>query len=273
MSEPRKMTTDRHKSSLVVEKSVSTHGEQVAAKLAERAQGLPGDFTALDFLAVLLFLQALQANARQKLIAADEAHRDEIADDEGFRKERDAAAADLAELIRTFRDAFRSAYGPTKSKDLGFDPRMGRTPVAVLAQGKRLNARLDDPEKPLPASNTPGVSLVPESLVPPLAAAVTRLETALENVTLEKTEADATLVAKNEALAEFDATYLHVARTLEAIYTLAGEVDLAARVRPTRPRPSRTESGSKPDPGDSGPAPLPVPEPAPIGFEHPLLIS
>ena len=85
MSEPRKMTTDRLKSSRIVEHSVSTHGEQIAAKLAERAQGLPGDFSALDFLAVLLFLQALQTSARRQLAAADEAHRNELANDDVVR--------------------------------------------------------------------------------------------------------------------------------------------------------------------------------------------
>lgn len=264
MSQPRKMTTDRQKSSRIVENSVSTSGEKVAAKLAERAQDLPGDFTALDFLAVLLFLQALQAEARRKLVAADEAHRNEIADDDGFRQERDAAGADLARRIRTLRDAFRSAYGPTKAKELGFDVRLGRTPGALLAQGKRLLANFD-PEQPLPASETPGVSL-DLSLVPPLQAAVTRLETALDDVAREKTEADATQVAKNLAMGEFDDTFLRVARTLEALYTLAGELELAARVRPSRRRPGRTETvDEEPEPQE----PDPEPEPPPIGFEPP----
>lgn len=269
MSEPRKMTTDRHKSSLIVESSVSTHGELVAAKLAESAQGLPGDLNASDFLAVLLFLQALQADARRKLIATDKAHRDEIADDAGFREERDAATADLAGKILKLRDAFRSAFGPNKSKELGFDVRMARTPVAVLAQGLRLLANLNQPEKALPTSNTPGVSLDLESLVPALEAAVTRLQKALEDIAREKTEADATLVAKNLAMKEFDQTFLRVARTLEALYTLAGELDLAARVRPAPRRPGRTETvGQEPGPGE----PTPEPDSPPIGFEPPPLI-
>jgi hypothetical protein len=261
------MTTDRLKSSRIVEHSVSTHGEQIAAKLAERAQGLPGDFSALDFLAVLLFLQALQTSARQQLAAADEAHRNEIANDDGVREERDAAGADLGAIIQAQRDGFRAAFGPTKAKELGFDVRLGRNDGARLAQGKRLLAKLD-PEKPLPVSRIPGVS-VDLGVRPAIEAAVTRLETALENVADEKTKADATQVAKDFAMKEFDATFLRVGRTLEALYTLAGALDLAARVRPSRRRPGRTETvGEEPDPGQGEPEP----GTPPVGFQPPVLI-
>jgi hypothetical protein len=61
-----------------------------------------------------------------------------------------------------------------------------------------------------------------------------------ELVEREAREAEATLVAKNAALAEYDATFSSVATVVSGLLRMGGSAELAARVRPSPRRPGRT---------------------------------
>lgn len=252
MADPTKMVTDRRKSSLIVENSVGTSGETVAAKLIERTVATAGEGPVPDYLLVLQALGAKLAQTREELTAADQRHRDEVSDDDEHREKRDEAARELNRQILKLRDSFTGIYGATARKTLGFDDRTARDPMPLLAQGQRLLDNLRHPGLQLPAPQTPGIEVDLALILPPLETAVETLRVAIQDVAREKTEADLTLVSKNEALAAFDDTFLWVARALAALYSLAGEYELAARVRPSRRRPGRTETvDDQPEPGTS----------------------
>ncbi|MEM9463383.1 MAG: hypothetical protein AAGF11_55085 [Myxococcota bacterium] len=66
------------------------------------------------------------------------------------------------------------------------------------------------------------------------------LSSALADVAREVREAEATLVAKNRALDEYDRTFGDVATLVSALLRIGGEVELAARVKPSTRRPGQT---------------------------------
>ncbi|MBK8012464.1 MAG: hypothetical protein IPK13_14025 [Deltaproteobacteria bacterium] len=59
-------------------------------------------------------------------------------------------------------------------------------------------------------------------------------------------EAEATLAAKNDAMATYDARFSEVAFLVSAFLRMAGEYELADRARPSNRRPGQTD-GSTPD--------------------------
>ena len=93
----------------------------------------------------------------------------------------------------------------------------------------------------LPTPRSVHLTLDVASLASSLDPKVLAVEAALGTVNQEAREAQLTLVAKQRAIAEYDATFRAVATTLEGLFSYAGLPELAARVRPSRRSAGVTE--------------------------------
>jgi hypothetical protein len=75
-----------------------------------------------------------------------------------------------------------------------------------------------------------------------------------EAVDQQKT-ADLSVVAKQKAIEDYDAAFIPIARALEAAFRMAGETELADRIRPTIRRLTRPTEDDVPPPGGLDPPP------------------
>ena len=107
----------------------------------------------------------------------------------------------------------------------------------------------------LPKSRVRGATFHAKEWAERLTEHTTALTSALADVAREAREAEATLVAKNRALAEHDRTFGDVATLVSAVLRMGGETELAARVRPSPRRPGQTVELAE------GEAQPPAPEP------------
>jgi hypothetical protein len=72
-------------------------------------------------------------------------------------------------------------------------------------------------------------------------------------VAREVREAQDTLAKKNRAIDDYDRVFRGVATVLTGLFTLAGQDELAEKVRPSARRPGRTQEQEQSEPGtDAG---------------------
>ena len=92
----------------------------------------------------------------------------------------------------------------------------------------------------LPPSRVPGAVFGALAWAHRLEQSAEALSLTLADVAREAREAEATLVAKHRALDDHDRTFGDVATLVSALLRMGGEVELAARVRPSARRPGQT---------------------------------
>ncbi|MEM7481743.1 MAG: hypothetical protein AAF481_11260 [Acidobacteriota bacterium] len=254
---PSKMVTDRQKSALAVEAAATTHSADVSAALTPIfALSVEGDEAVPDLGVLQRILGRRIQRMRLEMVSADEAHLDELADDDSPRRRRDEAADRLSVTLRSFRDLAEGIFGEGRGMPfLGLDTQVSRDPVVVLRQGRRAVERLRDESLPTPEFLLPSLSVDREDWATTLERDLQPLDEALERVAQEGREAEATLLAKQAAMDAYDRTFLQSARLLEALYRAAGLTELGDRVRPSTRRPGQTVAD---------PEPLETPETAPV---------
>ncbi len=219
-----KMVTDRQKSA----EAVAMVGKAQASALAKAAP-LAGD-------AVPDLVQQLEA-ARDGMVAADEAHERELADDPAERDARDAAAMALGSRLVELRELVAGLFGAATAREL-FAQETPRDPVVLSRFAGEVASQLAGAK--LPPSRLRGVVLDTGSLADELRGLRATLNARLEAVARETREAQVTLEAKNRAIAEYDRVFRSVATVLSGLLDLAGHAELAKKVRPSSRRPGQT---------------------------------
>ncbi|MEE8522383.1 MAG: hypothetical protein V3T72_00510, partial [Thermoanaerobaculia bacterium] len=242
--------------------AIVNHGPRVSDVLTEKfGPRLEEGETVPDFQQVQLFFLGILQAARFRMAEAEAKHVDELAGDDERRTLRQQAFDGLKSTILEQRDFFAGAFGPDQAEMLGFPPQIGRSPMALLRQGERLVQHLTDPTAELPPPRLGQVTLDLVETAASVAPEVEALRSSMDVVGREVKLAQATRLDRDRAVEELDATLLWVARSLEAIYRLAGETELADRIRPATRRPGRPigEEGepSSEDETDDGSTPSP----------------
>ena len=243
-----KGVTDRQKSADSVIAASETHaariGEALKRLLASRTDARDG---APDFADVTLGLGRVLTAQRDRLIAADEANEAELADDAAERARRDEGAAALRAAAVTLREILIGVYGTEFASSIltGSTP---EDPVVLSRFAGEVIRKLRDATPP--PARVAGASLDLARAATELGDLTGALDEQLKHVQLEARQAQATVVAKASAMAAYDATFTGVAGTLSGLLRLAGERELAARVRPSGRRPGQTAeaAGDPPDP-------------------------
>jgi hypothetical protein len=229
-----KMVLDRERSALQVAQAAETHAQAVAEKLkAVLGEGAPDA-------AAIRALGAVVRRDAAALVAADAAHEAELADDVAPRAARDAAVEAVYRLLGEVRASTAVAFGEAVATELGFAGTTPREPVALAALATTVGGRLPKLRDRAPV--VPGLRFDPAPYEAALPPAVAALRASLDDVRREAREAETTYTAKQRALATYDERFGAAASALTGLFHLAGEHELAARVRPSVRRPGRTQA-------------------------------
>lgn len=247
-----KQVVDRQKEAQAVVAAGRTHQGELAARISERltpvlkrGEKLP------DFALVVELLSRDLEQATTELVKADDSYQRELSDDEAPRRERDAALAALADALVELREVLTGIYGAAVLKDAGFSQVTPRDPVLLVRFAGQVQRGLS--EISLPAPRIKGAQLDVKATVADLGQRCVRLNSAVAAVTRETREAQAALSLRNEAQEHFDRGYTEVSTVLAGLLRLAGQADLADRLRPSSIRRAEEPEQPIPTPGPVAP--------------------
>lgn len=185
----------------------------------------------------------LLAKSESALVAADEAHAVELADDDGLRANRDALTGQLRDQLVGLRDALVGMYGAKVPEAVGFDGKTPLDPVMLVRFARQIAVALKKPGAlPTPKFKTAVLDPVTESAS--LTDLANRLADAIDAVAEDVRENQVTKTARDAAQASHDPVFSRSANFLSALFALANEPELADRVRPSTRQPGRLASGT-----------------------------
>jgi hypothetical protein len=236
-----KEVTDRERSGKLVVQAGATHAEAAARAIAERLKKhTRAGAEKLDVAALIhQFGLRLTANV-EAMVAADEAHEVELGDDAQYRDARDAAHATLYKLVIDVRDQVKSVLGDPGLEKLGMKSPATDSPDRLAVYARSVVRKLADAKIELPAPKRKTATVDRGAMRDELEAALAPLEEALKDVSREVKEAEATRVARQKAIAEYDDAFAETANLYDALFRAAGMDEIADRVRPSKRRPGRT---------------------------------
>jgi hypothetical protein len=229
-----KQVVDREKSAAQVVAAARGHKEKAGAGVASLLGAAHGN-AAKGILAAAA--DKLEQKARA-MVAADEAHVAELGDDAQNRTARDEKTAALRAVFVDLRDLATTMYGPAYVAALGYEGATPEDPVMLKRLGERIVAKLDTVARPAPRFE--GMTFDPAPWKAKIAAPLAVLGTSLDAVAAESRQAEETLTAKARAIADYDDVFSKTAGLVSALLRVAGEEELADRVRPVKSRPGRT---------------------------------
>jgi hypothetical protein len=268
-----KETYARKRSSEFVESAIDVHGDAIGAAQAEKLSQELREGEEMPDIALYLRLMARRMGRyRSHLEEKSEAHFQELAADDGYRKMRDEAMGDLTRVYLATRQTVASGYSPEDAAALGFEPNVATDPAQMVLQVQRLLTNFAKPEAQQMQPVIRTVQFVPTEGEAMFRPHLDKLITARAALNQDKRKADGTQTAKKGAVAENDLEFGQISRCFETAFAFAGRDDLARRVRPSSRRPGRRQEVENGEEGESTlppetdtPAPVdPSPTPAAV---------
>ena len=252
VNRPLKSVTDRVQSCDAVKTAIDSWGDRLAALLSESFDPLLAEGQVTPFATQLAVFRTKLVEEIDLVVTTDRAYRDQRAQEAVSRGRRDLVFDDVTADVIELRKAFTGFYSDDKLGELGFARRVPDRPVVLLEHATHLAARLSDPDLDLTGSRYEGQQLDSPSLVRQLVTSVAALKQATEELNQEVRDTEALKLAKDEALTQYNTSFLWIARAVESFCRLVGLDEVARRVRPSQRRPgvtARRAQGS-----DEGPA-------------------
>ncbi len=240
---PTNAINQRDASAKFVGSAVDHQGDLVASDVSEFLSSYLGEGETMpDFPLVFLLFQRALVDHREKLIEADQQHQKETSSSQETRQDRDRKTEDLRGKIMQFRSALEGTFGAKRGLKLaGVESRTPEEPQAALLLGKAILERLQDPDPELGQTGFGGFRFEPSTVIAELKPAVDNLDEAINAVTAETRKAQLTAKARTSAIQAHDRVFSWVASALSACFRMAGQDDLARRIRPSLRRPGRTQ--------------------------------
>lgn len=263
---PSQAVLDRDLTGRLIIEAARTHARQVAEALAlalsevvEEGETLP------DFELFQLQLARLLERRLNVLIAADEAHVQELDDDLDPRLRRDAATQALYDKMIQIRGTLNGAFGQNRVDALlGISGKTPRESRRLYRHVTRAIERLREPAPELPEFRLNGLQLDRSALAEELQPAADDLALAMADVTRELKETETSLQFKNEAIEEYDSIVGGIARALIGLDELAGFPEYARKVRLGVPNRGGSSAPEETPPTEEEPA-----EEEPVGTTPP----
>ncbi len=197
------------------------------------------------------------------MVAADEAHLAEQARLDALRLEIEAPAGRLKGKILSLRSTCEGLLGAESLRAFALDFNVAQYPEGVLRQGEIIHGRVLDCEVDLKPKRWIEVSLERATLARELDDEIVVLGPLMGRFVDQRKRVDTAMVRKEKAIEEFDRNFIPLARMLEATFRVAGETELADRIRPTVRQLGR-DDGKETQPAE----PEATPEPAPDTVEE-----
>ncbi len=240
---------DLVQSAAKVETEIETHTEEIATGLdddfAPILEGWGEEEEKPDHRAQLRALKDKLGASREELSEIEERHIDLIKRAVELRGERGALTDVLYEDFSSMRRSVEELYrGKGKGNAdvfvlAGIQGPTAQRPSKLLRQVELAIKHLHQPGLVFPASRFEGIGLDPVSLAKALVPAADRLGQVLDGVRQVASEMNASRKERNRAIKAHQRTFSRVAQTAEAFFRLAGEDELAERIRPSGRRPGR----------------------------------
>ncbi len=224
----------RQRSSEKVAAAGLTHGNLIGEAVAAR-YGEPVGAAAVTLVSAVV--GDLQGKEKE-MVRCDEAHEAELRDDPEVRAQRDSSCLQVVSRLVETREQLTTVCGAEYAAKLGFEGKIPVDPTTVLRLGQTVATNLAAVTPP--ASRLPGHTVDPELWRLPLAGSVSELEGLTAKVATEEREAEATLTAKYASIETYDRTFSLAANLVSTLLDLAGQKDLARRVRPSTRRAGQT---------------------------------
>lgn len=245
---PSKQVTDRSKSALAVAAAGRTHAADVATALSDLFSPQLEQGESMPDIELLIKLAARTLDVADKnMVAADEAHIRELADDAPSRDARYESADGLSDELVELREWLAGLYGAKSLERFGFAGPTPADPVALSRFAGSVVTALQDQKTPWPKPRQSGLNWDPSDTIARIESKRAELDKHIEDVAREVREGQATQRTKNDAIAAYDERFGRVATFLVGIFRLAGETALADRVRPSSRRRGQTAADEAPE--------------------------
>ena len=224
--------------------SLTTHGDEVVQGLLAQNRDLPPE-RRLDENEIRRFLDWLGAVIEHKTEALHEAETRYVsrqAHAPGLRARRDAALPVLAAMLLQVRDRIKAVLGKAGLTTYGLRGRMPRRAAAVAVRAVVVIELL----RKQPRVLSDGLGGVLDTLV--LAGALENarlpLQQALDELQQAQHARAGAMIQRDAQVDEWHEVYQGGATAVVGLYRVAGQLELAQRVRPTH----RRRTGQEPPP-------------------------
>ena len=227
-----------------VRASVRAHRDRVVPQLDERLPPPAGEAT-FTYEVFFDHMDGELAGAQQRLIAAEDAHQQKLAQAVQLRRE----GTELTQVVYDKQSAARQVLAGYHGRDRGFEVAAvsGPTPQESKPLAEQVDQTVKMLRNPpgLLAGRNAGVAIDRETMALDLENDLGVLVAKREAYQQTRKEVDGTRQLLNAAIAEFNGVFPWVSRSLEALFILVGERELAERIRTSRRRVTRRPQGGE----------------------------
>ncbi len=260
----RKMVMKRKGLCDLVVGATRVQGPGVADSLGEYlSAGLETEETLPD-LATLFELYGRKLESYgDAMVATDEAYLAELARLAEVRAEGAAPTRSLKDKILSLRATCQGLFGEDTLGPLALDFNLAQDVQGVLRQAEIIRERVASSDKELVSDRWVNGSLDHESSARELDPEIEVLHQVVQRLVEQGKRVDTAKVRKDKALEDFDRQYILIARAVESTFRVAGETDLADRIRP-----SVRQLGRDDGQGQQAAEPDATPQPEPSGAEQ-----
>lgn len=226
--------------------SLGTFGPGIAENLQKRRETPPGEgeasLTSVNYQAVFDDLEVDLGSVQSELVQAEDKHVRKLIRVSKLRRLRDELTSQATDRLVTNRRVLVSAFGPGRGFEVaalsGKTPREYKTLIDQIDQTVQL---LREPEGELPVVIADGVQVDLEEMATAFEKDLSGLRAMGSRLERGRKAAAETLIAKNKALQAFNSVFPPIARVVEGFFSLAGEPDLAEKVRTSARRVTRRQ--------------------------------
>ncbi len=222
-------------------------GPEIGVKLGEFLSPVLTDGEVLPDQASTLELYARKLESfRDAMVDSDAdylAQRAILAD---VTSEAEVPAKELKSSILSLRSTCEGLLGKESLRSLGLDFLIAQEPQGLLRQGEIIRERLLSSESELTPGRWVKNPLARQELADELDEEIAELRIQVKRLVEQRKVVDTAKVRKDQTQEEFDRQFILIVRVLETVFRVAGETELADRIRPTVRQLGR-EGGETPD--------------------------
>ncbi len=252
-----------------VRASLAAHRGPIADKLDAECPASPE--TGFSYQVMFSHMDDQLAKVESRLVEAEDRHVRQLVRIRRLRRRRDRGAASLYDKQTATRGTLAFLFGKERNFELaavsGKTPQSSKALVEQVDQTVKL---LREPEGASPSLKVAGIGVDFATMADDLEDGKKDLLRVRAELVKTVKKTDGTRQAANRASKGFDLVFFWIAPSLEGLFRLAGEQELAERIRTSVRRVTRRQAEPKdqtpasPEPSPGGPAPE-ASEPAPAG--------